>query len=204
MAFGFIFGTYIFQSSVVFHWHSLGCFGCVFGLVLFSWYLGFILGLCRFLCKPVGVIRFFWTCNFSRDLVPGICVLFRICMCSTWYLLIFTVFVPTLLYPSIYPLPIDYLPVYSSFYLLLSWVSFEHCSAESWIRHSNHWAMELWMNVARVAINRRLMCGQNCNSVKSVFIPNLRFIYMTYFGNLLFFCQERVWTDNLWITNPLL
>jgi hypothetical protein len=114
VAFGFIFGTYIFQSSVVFHWHSLGCFGCVFGLVLFSWYLGFILGLCRFLCKPVGVIRFFWTCNFSRDLVPGICVLFRICMCSTWYLLIFTVFVPTLLYPSIYPLPIDYLPVFSS------------------------------------------------------------------------------------------
>jgi hypothetical protein len=46
------------------------------------------------------------------------------------------------------------------------------------------------MNVARVAINRRLMCGQNCNSVKSLFIPNLRFIYMTYFGNLLFFAES--------------
>jgi len=27
-----------------------------------------------FLCKPVGVVRFFWTCNFSRDLAPGSCV----------------------------------------------------------------------------------------------------------------------------------
>jgi hypothetical protein len=42
------------------------------------------------------------------------------------------------------------------------------------------------MNVARVAINRHLMCGQNCNSVKCLFIPNLRFVYITYFGNLLF------------------
>ncbi len=46
------------------------------------------------------------------------------------------------------------------------------------------------MNVARVAINRRLMFGQNCNSVKSLFLPNLRFIYMTYFGNLLFFAES--------------
>jgi hypothetical protein len=56
----------------------------------------------------------FWTCNFSRDLVPGTCVLFRIWMCSTWHLSIFTVFVPTLLYPSIYLLPINYLHVFSS------------------------------------------------------------------------------------------
>jgi|LakMenE01Jun11ns_1017448.scaffolds.fasta_scaffold9921428_2 hypothetical protein len=45
------------------------------------------------------------------------------------------------------------------------------------------------MSVARVAINRHLMCGQNCNSVKSLSIPNLRFIYMTYFGNLLYFAE---------------
>jgi hypothetical protein len=46
------------------------------------------------------------------------------------------------------------------------------------------------MNVARVAINRHLMCRQNCNSVKSLFIPNLRFFYMTYFGNLLYFAES--------------
>jgi hypothetical protein len=46
------------------------------------------------------------------------------------------------------------------------------------------------MNVARVAINRRLMCGQKYNSVKSLFIPNLRFIYMTCFGNLLFIAES--------------
>ena len=67
-----------------------------------------------FLCKPVRVVRFFWTCNFSRDLAPGSCVFFRIKMCFTRHLFIFTVFVPTLLYPSIYPLPVEYLPMYSS------------------------------------------------------------------------------------------
>jgi hypothetical protein len=53
------------------------------------------------------------------------------------------------------------------------------------------------MNVARVAINRRLMCGQNCNSVKSLFISDLRFIYMTYFGNLLFFWRVEPTTFGL-------
>jgi hypothetical protein len=47
-------------------------------------------------------------------LAPGSCVFFRIKTCFTWHLFIFTVFVPTLLYLSIYPLPVEYLPMYSS------------------------------------------------------------------------------------------
>jgi hypothetical protein len=180
------FGCVGFDTTGVFEY-----FGCDFGLVLFYVIFWFhVRTLSFFSISPVGLLSFFGLIIFLGIWYRGLGVLFRIWMSSTWHLLIFTVYVPTLLYPSIYTLPIDYLPVYSSFYLFLSWVSFEHWSAESWIRHSNHWAMELWMNVARVAINRRLMCGQNCNSVKFLFIPNLRFIYMTYFGNLLFLAES--------------
>jgi hypothetical protein len=141
----------------------------IFDFYFFSWYFGFILGLCRFSLKARWGCQVFLDLYFSRDLVPGTCVLFRIRMCSTWHLLIFTVFIPTWLYsnPSIYPLPVEYLPVYSTIYWELSWVLFELWSAESWIRRSNHWALGLWENVVRVAINRHLICGQNCNSVKS-------------------------------------
>jgi hypothetical protein len=48
VAFGFIFGTNIFQSSVVLDLTQFWVFGYDFGIVLFSWYFGFILGLSRF------------------------------------------------------------------------------------------------------------------------------------------------------------